>query len=614
MRSTFRDLALQAQLERDGYLVVELLDDHQLYEARGFLDALDLPADTPFLATSNETARHTATWIQHEVSSLLEPSLERVLPDHETFIAGFIVKGAHPSGPVEPHQDLTYTDERRYRTIIVWAPLSDVDPEHGTLHVVPGSHRWTTGIRPSGTRLAPTEEHRDDLWRLAVPLSLMPGQAVLYDAALVHASTANESEVPRPVLAAALAPRGAEFMHFHDVGGELRGHLVDRRYFEDQRLLDEPVGYATLDPWTTAVTARDFPCRGATAPGGHALGRDRDGEFATDQAMPTTPDLGRRSPHGRRRRPLITTRFALGLEAPSPRQALLDPALDQRLRRDGFVRFPLLDEGAASRLRDQYGELHGWHGTGFEADITNADMDYRHRVSRHLATELDDVVCSRFAGYVPYLRVFLCKWPGEDSGLYLHRDWMYVDEREGHRTYVVWIALQDVDGPEGQIQVLRHSHRLDPMLRGTNLNAAWIEREPLVRSHLLAVPVRAGEALVMDNALVHCSMPNHSTRPRVVAAVGVRPAESSLVHFSRHDEHHAHRYEIDEEFFLSTTPQDLLSSPPDLPVAEVAPIGERDLRPTELAARLYSSPLTDLDSGRRLADRIRRRVGDRRTG
>jgi hypothetical protein len=179
---------------------------------------------------------------------------------------------------------------------------------------------------------------------------------------------------------------------------------------------------------------------------------------------------------------------------------------------------------------------------------------------------------------------------------------MYVDERSGHRSYVVWIALEDVTGDEGQIQVLRHSHRVDPMLRGTHLNASWVADDDLVRPRLLTVPVRAGEALVMDNALVHCSLLNGTDRPRLVAAIAVRPVEAPLVHFARHDDSHAARYDVDEEFFLTTTPQQLMEAPPPLPVAEVLPTGERPLERSELSRRLATSPLTHLDrAGRALA-------------
>jgi hypothetical protein len=141
--------------------------------------------------------------------------------------------------------------------------------------------------------------------------------------------------------------------------------------------------------------------------------------------------------------------------------------------------------------------------------------------------------------------------------------------------------------------VLRGSHRVDTSLRGTELNAGWIEHEDVIRARLTSIPVRAGDCVVFDNALVHCSYPNNTDRPRVVAAVAVRPVDAGLVHFRRRDAATAERYDVDDGFFLDLTPVDLLAGPPDLPVMETVADDQVALDPTELAAALDArSPRT----------------------
>lgn len=579
-----------SELATEGYTIVELYDGATVGELRARFDALDIDPDDPFVATCNDLPRETAAAVQRDVVAAARSGLDRLVPHHEPFLAGFITKG-RGGGPVELHQDLTYTDERRYRSVLLWAPLVDVDEGSGALRVIPGSHRWTTGIRPGGVDPQPTAAHREALERRVVTVPLRAGQALLYDAALVHGSGPNVTDEARPAVAIATAPAGADLVHFHVAGpgGEIVGHRVDGRYYEQQSVREVPRGHEPIEAWARAVASDDFERH--LGPGAS------ERPVVVVPAPPTPPQ----------RRPLVTTRRARHLLPVPSRPALADPALDLRLRRDGFVRFPLIDPASARALREQYGRVHGWRGEGFEADLDNEDSEYRRRVSELLAAALDEVVLARFVDHAPFLRVFLCKWPGEGSDLYLHRDWMYVDERAGLRTYVVWIALQDVTGEQGQIQVLRHSHRVDPMLRGTDLNAGWIQCEATIRPRLLTVPVRAGEALVMDNSLVHCSLPNHTDEPRVVAAVGVRPSEAPLVHFRRRDGLTAERFDVDEDFFLTSTPSQLMAAPPDRPVAEVATIGGEELTGDELASRLGSSSLARVDA-------LRRVVAGRRTG
>jgi len=266
---------------------------------------------------------------------------------------------------------------------------------------------------------------------------------------------------------------------------------------------------------------------------------------------------------------------------------LLDRKADAALHRDGFVVVPGFAADVAGELRDGFGELHGWEGEGFHADLTVDDGGYRRATSDRIGATLDQRAAALFVAHQPFLRNYVCKFPGADSELYLHRDWMYVDERRSGRTYVVWTALEDITGHNGQLRVLRGSHRLDDSLRGTELVAPWIQLEDVIRARLEAIPVRAGDAVVFDNGLVHCSYPNHTDRPRVVAAVALRPVGAPLVHFRRVDGGtDAERYDVDADWFLDALPVELLAAAPDLRVVEVVPDDQLHLDADELARRL----------------------------
>jgi hypothetical protein len=286
--------------------------------------------------------------------------------------------------------------------------------------------------------------------------------------------------------------------------------------------------------------------------------------------------------------------------AAEPR-ALVDGDRDRLLRRDGFVTFPLLDAPRVAEVRAIFERVHGWEGEGFHADLTIPDPDYRRQVNEALAGALAGTVTPLFLDHEPFLYNFVCKFPGVDSELYLHRDWMYVDERAGHRTYVAWIALEDIRGDNGRLRVLRGSHRLDRSWRGTDLGPPWLQHQDTIRERLRSVRVRAGDCVVFNNALLHCSYPNLTDRPRLVAAVGMKPKGAPLVHFRREDAATAQRFDVDETFFCELTPQDLTDAPPPSPPAEQVPDNQLDLTADELAALLDGNPLV-------VRDRLARRA------
>lgn len=284
-------------------------------------------------------------------------------------------------------------------------------------------------------------------------------------------------------------------------------------------------------------------------------------------------------------------------------KVLADPRADRRLRRDGFVRTRLLSADEAASLRDEYLALDPPAGQGFVPDLNIEDPRYRAAADVLLGARLDLRVQGLFVDHRPFLRNFLCKHPGDESGLYLHRDWMFVDERRGPGTYVVWTALQDIDGHNGQLRVLRGSHRIDQDIRGTEIGPPWLRHQDTITERLLTVPVKAGECIIFSNALIHSSFPNNTDERRIVAAMGMRPTGQPLAHFRRTGPDTAVRYEIDERFFLTYTPVDLIGSPPALEPAETIRFTATDLTSDELAAAVERGLVARLDRRHRATAR-----------
>lgn len=286
------------------------------------------------------------------------------------------------------------------------------------------------------------------------------------------------------------------------------------------------------------------------------------------------------------------------------RRVLLDPDADRRLARDGFVVVPLVSPAVADSLREDFLRRRGREGSGFQSDLVLDEPAYRRDVATVVGDTIGSEAAALFDSFEPFLHNYLCKWPGEDSGLYLHRDWMYVDERAGESTFVVWTALQDITGPNGQLRVLRGSHLLDDSLRGTGLEAPWLEHTTTIERRLLTVPVPAGHAVVFDNRLVHCSLPNLTDEPRLAVAVGLKRVGVPLTYFRR-DGDMVERFDVDDEFFCDETPQGLAVRAPERPVVEVVPYSPTTLTAAELAHAVDSTLLGRLDQ----LDRVVATVG-----
>ena len=243
-----------AALEADGYTTVQLLDPAATAELAARYDDLGVDPTTAYWASSVHADRATARQIDLELKASLGPAVDEQLPDHEPFLAAFIAKGAQ-GGRVGLHPDWTYTDERAARARVVWVALVDTDERNGAMVVVPGSHLRLHGLRGSGDFPSPVERIEEELWEEAVrTVPLRAGEAIVWDAALVHGSWPNERSEARPAAAIAVAPAGAGLVHFHRrPDGRLEGWSIDEAFYTTLPYGEPPAGYPSLDPWDGPV-------------------------------------------------------------------------------------------------------------------------------------------------------------------------------------------------------------------------------------------------------------------------------------------------------------------------------------------------------------------------
>lgn len=256
---------------------------------------------------------------------------------------------------------------------------------------------------------------------------------------------------------------------------------------------------------------------------------------------------------------------------PSVRRTFVDDDREAAFTRDGFVVFPLLDGDEVAGLRAACLELHPT-GEGFVTDVEQDDAELRRRVDDLLHPVWDRHLADVLVDHRAFMASFLVKWPGPDSDLYLHRDTTYVDE-DRFRSLAFWVALDDADEglDNGPLLVLPGSHLIADEYRGTNVVPSHRAEDDALRRAMVSVPVRAGDAVVMDNRLLHGSGPNRSDHPRVAAAGAVIPAEADLIHAVALGEGLVGLQRVDDAFFARSTPRGLMADPPPGPYTAVVP-------------------------------------------
>lgn len=243
-----------------------------------------------------------------------------------------------------------------------------------------------------------------------------------------------------------------------------------------------------------------------------------------------------------------------------------DPELEARFRSDGLVVVDCCTPDEVAELRRIWRRFHPEDGRGFETDFEVADLAHRRSLEAAMAPWWQAKVGELLDGYRVFVTSFLMKWPGEDSVLDLHQDWSYVDERRC-RSVSFWVALDDASATlgNGPIHYLPGSHRWVEEFRGSRTPPWYADLVDDLQHQMVTADVAAGQAVVMDNALLHGSAPNRSTEGRLAVAGAAAPEDAQLLHPVGLGDGRVDLIACGWEFFFEHTPQDLLADPPTAP-------------------------------------------------
>lgn len=212
-------------------------------------------------------------------------------------------------------------------------------------------------------------------------------------------------------------------------------------------------------------------------------------------------------------------------------RSLIDDDLEAQLVERGWVVVPLLNQGEVAELRDWYlaNSQHDRHipdgaynNTYAEFSVIHTSPAFREAafdvVVRVLTPHLEPLLTS----YSPLVANFVNK-PAHTGIVPMHQNWSVVDE-EQFRSLSIWVALVDCDGENGTLEFISGSHQTLRTPRGMWAYEAFTALEDEVIDSLEAVSIRAGEAIILDDAVVHYSRPNRTDEDRLAIQLIVVPS------------------------------------------------------------------------------------------
>lgn len=280
----------------------------------------------------------------------------------------------------------------------------------------------------------------------------------------------------------------------------------------------------------------------------------------------------------------------------SAESILRDPALDRRLAADALVAIPLLGAEELREIEAAYWHLVPRNERGIVLDYLRADRGLARELAALMAPVWERVVPQVFTQHYPVYTSFVVKHPGEDSGLFIHRD-LHVDDERHRRTFSLWMPFTDTSAEldNGPLAFVRGSEQIRHGAFGPNAVGLFSPYEQALGQRLDPVTVPAGTALVYDAKLLHASAPNRTAAPRLAVGCLLARRDQPVVQVMASGRRHRKVHAVDADYFVEHAPSEIAEH--GMP-ARYAVVDEYDEEPGLTAEAVLGPDLAAVGSTR----------------
>jgi hypothetical protein len=210
-----RDPERQADLDRQGYVVLPFFQPEEVQSMKKYYDDFTPDMGRPFHSTLMCEDMDYRKGVHEHLKSVYErPLKEHFTEAYIPFIGSYAVKEPGGNSAWALHQDWTFTEEDKFRSVVVWSPLRDIDLDIGCLGMFAGSHDFQRTLRGRGTvsEYSEVAELIRDRYLTFIPMKA--GETIVFYTSTLHYSPPNQSDAPRISATVMMIPKAARMLHY----------------------------------------------------------------------------------------------------------------------------------------------------------------------------------------------------------------------------------------------------------------------------------------------------------------------------------------------------------------------------------------------------------------
>jgi hypothetical protein len=247
-----------------------------------------------------------------------------------------------------------------------------------------------------------------------------------------------------------------------------------------------------------------------------------------------------------------------------------DIQLEEKFQKQGYIEIPWLSAAEVEELKQVFFDLlpasggnitasdTGVSGGEITYDFTFIDRNiaYKEAVFRAITDYFKPHVAKWLNDYRPIIANYIRK-KNEGGEVPLHQNWAFVDE-EKCTSVSIWCPLVDSFEENGTLQVVPGSHKRFGQVRGPMIpwELEGIKGE-IINKHLLPLNVKAGNAIVLDDSIVHYSAVNRTNGLRLAIQLILIPEEVPSIHYHMNtakSQTKVEVLEVDTDFYMKFNP------------------------------------------------------------
>ncbi|MCC6447861.1 MAG: phytanoyl-CoA dioxygenase family protein [Chitinophagaceae bacterium] len=243
-------------------------------------------------------------------------------------------------------------------------------------------------------------------------------------------------------------------------------------------------------------------------------------------------------------------------------QVFKNKFLQQELEEYGYVIIPFYNEKETKLLTSFYQEHTQKNVAGFQPTTYAQSEDYRMKASSIIKEIGIPILDKYFENYKTYMGSFIVKYPDKNSELGVHQDMSLVDESK-FMGINVWSPLCDTTEQNGALYLIQKSHRIFPTYRNATITNIYDKEYDLIKKYMQAVYLKAGEAIIFDNSILHYSPANQSNSIRIATNIFITHRDARItISFHDKEKNKIELFEEEDNFFTQyqqfTKPSNLL--------------------------------------------------------